>query len=46
MGAEVIELGPLNKTIHQIDEHIPISDLEKITKIYLQILLEMQSNLA
>jgi succinyl-diaminopimelate desuccinylase len=46
MGTEVIELGPLNKTIHQIDEHIPISDLEKITKIYLQILLEMQSNLA
>ena len=44
MGTQVIELGPLNKTIHQIDEQIPISDLEKTEKIYLGILEEINSN--
>lgn len=29
-GAQVIELGPLNATIHQIDERIAISDLEQM----------------
>ena len=44
MGTQVIELGPLNKTIHQIDEQIPISDLEKTEKIYLGIHEEINSN--
>ena len=42
-GAEVIELGPINKTIHQIDEKISLSDLELLTKIYNQILIETHS---
>jgi len=37
----VCELGPLNKTIHQINENIPIHDLEKVKDIYLQILQEV-----
>jgi len=44
-GAEVIELGPRNKTIHQIDEKISIQDLELLTEIYHQILLETQLKL-
>ncbi len=40
-GAEVIELGPVNKTIHQIDEKISTADLEQLTLVYLQILKEM-----
>ncbi len=40
-GAEVIELGPLNATIHQIDEKISLDDLELISDIYFQILLEL-----
>jgi succinyl-diaminopimelate desuccinylase len=30
----VIELGLVNKTIHQVDEHTPVSDLERLTEIY------------
>ena len=38
-GAEVIELGPRNQTIHQIDEKISLEDLGLLTKIYHQILI-------
>ena len=31
---EIIEFGPRNHTAHQIDEHISLSDLEKLYKIY------------
>ena len=37
-GSQVIELGPLNATIHQIDESVSINDLEKLTKIYYKTL--------
>jgi succinyl-diaminopimelate desuccinylase len=30
----VIELGLLNATIHQVDEHVPVADLETLTRIY------------
>ena len=43
-GAEVIELGPINKTIHQIDEKISLSDLKLLTRIYNQILVETNSD--
>ena len=43
-GAEVIELGPINKTIHQIDEKISLSDLDHLTRIYNQILVETNSD--
>ena len=43
-GAEVIELGPINKTIHQIDEKISLSDLDLLTRIYNQILVETNSD--
>lgn len=43
-GAEVIELGPRNQTIHQIDERISISDLRKTQEIYSAILKEIQMN--
>lgn len=31
---EVIEFGPVNDTIHQIDERITVADLEPLAKIY------------
>ena len=43
-GAEVIELGPINKTIHQIDEKISLPDLDLLTRIYNQILVETNSD--
>jgi succinyl-diaminopimelate desuccinylase len=30
----VIEFGLVNKTIHQVDEHVPVSDLLQLTSIY------------
>lgn len=36
-GAEVIEIGPINKTIHKIDECVSVADLETLTGIYLRI---------
>ena len=40
-GAEVIELGPKNATIHQVDEKISLEDLEKLQEIYQQILVSL-----
>lgn len=33
-GAQVIELGPLNATIHQIDECVSVADLDTLSEIY------------
>ena len=37
-GAQVIELGPLNATIHQVNENVSIDDLEKLSVIYTNIM--------
>ncbi len=37
-GAQVLELGPLNATIHQVDERVGVSDLETLSAIYEAIL--------
>lgn len=34
MGTQVVELGPVNATIHQLDEHISAADLDTLTDIY------------
>ena len=36
--APCLEFGLVGKTMHKIDESVPISDLRKLTKIYLNIL--------
>lgn len=38
---EVIELGPPNATIHQVNEHIVLADLEPLPAIYLRLLLQL-----
>ncbi|MDO4723349.1 MAG: succinyl-diaminopimelate desuccinylase [Comamonadaceae bacterium] len=35
---QVIELGPPNASIHKVDEHIALADLEVLTRIYAQLL--------
>lgn len=40
-GAQVLELGVLNATIHQINEHVNIDELEPLTDIYEQILEQL-----
>ncbi len=37
-GAEVVELGVTNATIHQIDEHTDIDELNQLKDIYKQVL--------
>ena len=37
-GAQVLELGPINATIHQVNEHVSVHDLEQLTVIYQRIL--------
>ncbi|WP_310566648.1 succinyl-diaminopimelate desuccinylase [Hydrogenophaga sp.] len=31
---QVIELGPTNATIHKVDEHVPVADIEPLKNIY------------
>lgn len=33
-GAETVEFGPLNATIHQIDEHVEVEDLSTLSRCY------------
>ncbi|ENW95412.1 succinyl-diaminopimelate desuccinylase [Acinetobacter sp. NIPH 298] len=40
-GAQVLELGVLNATIHQINEHVNVADLEPLAEIYEQILEQL-----
>lgn len=37
-GAEVVELGPCNATIHQVDEKITVAELEKLSEVYQGVL--------
>jgi succinyl-diaminopimelate desuccinylase len=37
-GAQVVELGPLNATIHQVDERVNVRELDDLSAIYEQIL--------
>jgi len=34
MGAEVVELGPINATIHKVDECVAVAELEKLPSLY------------
>lgn len=38
MGAQVVELGPLNATIHKVDEQVRVDDLERLEQIYFRVL--------
>lgn len=42
-GSEVVELGPINATIHQVDECISADDLDTLSKIYLHTLENLLS---
>ena len=44
MDAEIVELGPLNETIHKIDENVSLKDLNDLSKIYLEILKKIATS--
>jgi succinyl-diaminopimelate desuccinylase len=37
-GVDVVELGPVNASIHKIDEHVNIEDVLRLTNMYQRIL--------
>lgn len=37
-GVDVVEIGPVNKTIHKVNEEIQVADIDKLAAIYGQIL--------
>jgi succinyl-diaminopimelate desuccinylase len=41
LGTQVVELGPVNATIHQVDERVLASDLDVLTEIYYQTLVNL-----
>ena len=40
-GAQVVELGPINDSIHKIDENINIKQLDQLTNVYREILKQL-----
>ena len=40
-GAEVVELGPINATIHQANEHVGVAELDTLGIYYEQILIRL-----
>ena len=37
-GADVVELGPVNASIHKIDEHVDLADVARLAAMYRRIL--------
>ena len=40
-GSQVAEFGPINSTIHRIDERVSIEDLERLSTIYEEVLTQL-----
>lgn len=40
-GAQVVELGPLNGTIHKVNEYVDIDNIDVLSNIYEQILINL-----
>lgn len=34
LGAQCVELGPVNASIHKVDEHVSVADLERLPDLY------------
>jgi succinyl-diaminopimelate desuccinylase len=42
MGAEVVEIGVVNASIHKIDEHVKVADVDALAQIYEQLIREIE----
>lgn len=38
LGAHCIEIGPVNASIHKVDENVRVADLERLPMLYLQLM--------
>jgi succinyl-diaminopimelate desuccinylase len=43
LGTEVVEIGPINDSIHKIDEHVKVADLDRLSLIYEKTLAKLLS---
>lgn len=41
LGGQVVELGPVNESIHKINEHVRTADLDSLSEIYLGIMKKL-----
>ena len=37
-GAQVLELGPINATIHKVDEQVLVADIDTLTDVYQKVI--------
>jgi len=42
-GAQVVELGVINATIHKVNEHVRVADMDALSKIYEQVMKALLS---
>lgn len=38
LGAQCVEIGPVNASIHKVDEHVAVADLEALPGLYLALI--------
>lgn len=43
LGAEVVELGPVNASIHKVDECVAVEELDRLPRLYLEIAKRLQA---
>ena len=44
MGADVVELGPINASIHKVNEHVSMSDIGTLSDVYRRIIEKLLFN--
>jgi succinyl-diaminopimelate desuccinylase len=43
-GCELLEIGPMNESIHQINEHITLAELDLLTEVYYEVMVTLLGN--
>lgn len=41
LGAHCVEIGPINASIHKVDEHVLVADLERLPDLYFNLIEKM-----
>jgi succinyl-diaminopimelate desuccinylase len=41
LGAQVVELGPVNASIHKVDEHVRVADLDALCDVYGEVIARL-----
>lgn len=41
LGAHCVEIGPVNASIHKVDEHVAVADLERLPDLYFALMVRL-----